>query len=515
MQYRFVPYLWISLALTIILLFLIKFALKRYAEKGVPYFLLTLILSTIWVIAQAMEIAAVDLSTKLIWANITYIPSTLIPVSYFYLALRFTGLDKWSKKRWLLIFLLLLPLFYNILLWTNDLHGLIRQNISLDTSGSIAYIKKTYGPVFWVYSIYNYLLTIVSLSVLFRGLHIYKDRLERAHLFALFMGLLLPVCSICIYILKIFPFKIDPSPIAIGISAIIISWSILRYHLFDLVSFAHTIIIKEMSTGMIILDNAGAVLEVNPAAQNMLNISLLLSSNNSIKTVLKSYPLMIEAFESQICRTHEIYTKTASGFNYCEVSLKRLINSDNVQVGWIYQIYDVTNRKLEEEKIKKSATLDALTGLINRTYFEKVFSGSLEASKISGTSLAVAYLDLDNFKLVNDTYGHDAGDALLRTVADRLKAVLKGSGIVSRYGGDEFAILFPSVDNLKTLDIISSAISSEFEQHIEYNGTQIPTSISIGFSVFPDDGDSLEALIKRADEIMYENKRSKKSLVRC
>lgn len=510
MQYRFVPYLWVSLALTIILILLIKFAVKRYSEKGVPYFLVALVLATVWVVAQALEISAVDLSTKLVWANITYIPSTLIPVAYFYLALQFTGLDSWSKKRWLLTFLLLMPLIYNILLWTNDFHGLIRQNILLDASGSISVIKKTYGPVFWIYSVYNYLLTIVTLAILIKAMFRYKNKLERVHAFSLFMGLLLPVCSLFIYISKIFPLKIDPSPITIGLSAIIISWSILRYHLFDLVSFAHSMIIKEMSTGMIILDNARKVLEINPAAQKMLNISLLQMSNNSIDTILISYPRMIDAYYHQVCKTTEIYIKTESSFNYCEVSLKKLANSDNIPVGWIYQIYDVTHRKLEEDKTKESATHDALTGLINRPYFEKVFSGSLEASRMSGTYLAVAYLDLDDFKLVNDTYGHYAGDVLLRAVSDRLKAVLKGSGIVSRYGGDEFAILFPSIDSRKTLDNIASAISSELDKHIEYNGTQIPISASIGFSIFPEDGDSLEELIKRADEIMYEIKRSKK-----
>ena len=510
MHYRFVPYLWMSLALTIILIFLIRFAFKRYAEKGVPYFLLTLVLAVVWVDAQAMEIAAVDLSAKLFWANISYIPSALIPVVYLYLALKFAGLDKWSKKRWLLTLLLLMPLLYNILLWTNEFHGLIRQNIFLDTSGSISVIGKTYGPVFWIYSVYNYLLTIVTLLILLKGLRVFKNRLERAQLFSLFMGLLLPACSVLLYISKIFPLKIDPSPITIGLSAMIISWSIFRYHLFDLVSFAHSMIIKEMSTGMIILDNAGTVLEINPAAQNMLNISLLQPSNNSIDTVLKSYPRMIEVYKKQVSKINEIFIKTEFGINYCEVSLKRLTNSDDIPVGWIYQIYDVTHRRLEEDKVKEQATHDALTGLINRSYFEKVFSGSLEASRISGTSLVVAYLDLDDFKLINDTYGHDAGDALLRAVAGRLKAVLKSSGIVSRYGGDEFAIMFPSIDDETTLDSIASTISDELEKYIEYDGKQLPVRTSIGFGVFPEDGDSLEVLIKKADETMYEKKRSKK-----
>ncbi|MBP8640837.1 MAG: diguanylate cyclase [Oscillospiraceae bacterium] len=512
MQYKFVPYLWISITLTIILFFLIRFSSKRFTEKGVPYFLATLILSAIWVVSQALEIAAVDLSVKLFWANMMYIPSTMIPVAYFYLALRFVGLDKWSKKRWLLTCLLLIPLIYNLLLWTNGYHELIRQNIYLDTSGSFPVVGKTYGPLFWIYSVYNYLVTIVTLAILVKGLHIHNNQMERAQIISLFIGLLLPAFSVFIFISKALPLKVDPSPIMIGISAIIISWSILRYHLFDLVSFAHSIIINEMSTGMIILDNSGSVLEINPAAQSMLSVFLTQSSNNSIETVLNAYPRMIQAFRNQKNETTDIFTKTETSLNYCEVSLKQLTNSENVPVGWIYQIYDVTRRKLEEERIKELATHDALTGLINRTYFEKIFSSSLEASKISGTSLAVAYLDLDDFKQVNDTFGHGAGDILLRAAANRLKVVLKGLGIVSRYGGDEFAVMFPSIENRNALKEIACNISNQLESSIEYEGTQIPLRASIGFSIYPEDGNSLEVLIRKADEIMYANKRTKKAL---
>ncbi len=510
MQYRFIPYLWVSLTLTIILLLLIRFALKRYAEKGVPYFLFALILSTVWVISQAMEISAVDLSSKTVWANLTYIPSTLAPVAYFYLALFYLGLEKRTKKRWLLAFLIFMPLMFNVLVWTNDYHGLIRQNIYLDTSGAFPVVGKTYGPIFRIYAVYNSLLSFVTMIILGRGLYINENKLQKVQIVSLLTGLLLPTISVLVFILKVFPLKIDPTPITIGVSAIIISWSILRYHLFDVVSFAHSMIIKEMCTGMIILDNMGSVLEINPAAQNMLNISLPKPPENSVDLVLNSYPGMIDAYKNQVSKTNEIFIKTESGINYCEVSLKQLNNSNDIPVGWIYQIYDVTRRKLEEDKIKELATHDVLTGLINRTYFEKVFSGSLEAAKMSGISLAVAYLDLDDFKNVNDSFGHDAGDVLLREVSDRLKAVLKGSGIVSRYGGDEFAVLFPSVDGQKTLDNFACAIGEELEKHIEYDGLQIPIRASIGFSIFPQDGDSLDELIKTADKAMYEKKRSNK-----
>lgn len=510
MIYNFVPYLWISLVLIIILISLIIFAWKRRSEKGGLYFLLTLFLSAVWVASQAMEIATTGLSGKIIWANILYIPSTLIPVTYFFMALHFTRMDNWLKIRWLPHYMLIIPISLNLLLWTNDYHGLIWQNVYLDTSGLTPVISKTYGPFFWVYAIYNIILTIITLLILIRGLNI-KNRLQRAQALALFMGLLLPACSVCLYITKIFPFQIDPTPMTIGISSIIISWSIFKYHLFDIISIAHSMIIKEMSTGMIIFDNEGEVLEINPAAQNMLNIRLKQQFNNTVDTILEAYPRLIEIYNSQVNNISEIVIKNQTNINYYEVSCKQLSNSNHIPIGWILQIYDITQRKLEEEVIKEMATHDALTGLINRACFEKMFIIAKEDAQKAGTALAIAYLDLDDFKMVNDTYGHDVGDIFLREAADRLKDALKESAIISRYGGDELAILFPSIEGRNTLNHIYDKICNGFERCIEYNDVHMPIKASIGFSIYPADGDNLDLLIKKADKIMYEIKRSKKA----
>jgi diguanylate cyclase (GGDEF)-like protein/PAS domain S-box-containing protein len=513
MQYRFVPYLWISMLLFLILILLIAFAWKRRTEKGVFYFLLTLILSAVWIAAQAMELASVSLSDKILWANIIYIPSTMVPVTYFYLAIYFMHRNHLLKKRWLHFLIIFMPITLNLLLWTNDYHGLIRQNISMDTSGTIPVVSKTYGPFFWVYATYNLILTLYTLYILMEGMREYNNRLQRAQAFALFMGLFMPTCAVLIFISKTTPIKIDPTPITIGLSSIFITWGILRYHLFDIISVAHSAIIKEMSTGMIILDNEGRVLEINPAACNMLGITLKKPNENMIASILKTYPELIHIYHNRINKIEEIAIDNQNGNNYYEVSYKQLYNSNNISIGWIFQIYDVTQRKIEEEKIKQLATHDSLTGLINRPYFEEVFKTALQEAKISGGSLAIAYMDLDDFKMINNTYGHDAGDGLLRAVANKFATVLEGVGLISRYGGDEFAILLPVIKGREIIEHLIGKVNEEFENSIEYNNIHIPIKASIGFSIYPDDGDNLDLLIKKADNNMYEIKRSRKGSV--
>ncbi len=511
MQYRFVPYLWISIALTVILIFLINFAWKRRSEKSVPYFLLALILAAVWVISQAMEIAAIDLSTKLIWANIMYIPSTLTPVAYFFLAIQFVELDNLRKKRWLPICLLIMPLLLNLLLWTNDYHGLIRQNVFLDTSGSIPVVGKTYGPFFWVYTVYNTSLTIVTLLILIRGLRTSKIRLQRAQIFSLFLGLLLPTCSVCIFVSKIFPFNIDPTPIIIGLSGLIISWGIFRYRLFDIVKIAYSMIIREMCTGLIIIDNEGIVLEINPAAADMLGLSVRQPVDVPILELLEAFPQLIDLYEQKINITDEVIYEKDNCTNYYEVSLKRLEKSPSAPLGWIMQIYNITKRKLEEEKIRHVASHDVLTGLLNRAHFQLVFSEELAHARMAGSTFAVAYLDLDDFKFINDTYGHEVGDEFLCEVARRLTGILRTSDIIARYGGDEYVILFPNVGEDEKLELISSKIFKAFEKSFLYNNNSMQIKASIGFSVYPRDGNSMDDLINKADKAMYSIKSTEKN----
>lgn len=440
-----------------------------------------------------------------------YIPSTLTPVAYFFLAIKFVDMENLQKKRWLPVCLLIMPIIMNLLLWTNDYHGLIRLNVFLDTSGPIPVVGKTYGPFFRIYTVYNCLLTVVTLFILIRGLRASKDRQRRAQILSLFLGLLLPACSVCIFISKVFPFKIDPTPIVIGLSGLIISWGIFRYRLFDIVKIAYSTVIREMCAGLIIIDNEEIALEINPAAASMLKLPPHVSDGMPVKKLLEAYPQLVGLFEAKSNITEEVILSDEDGTNYFEVSLKRLEKSADAPLGWIMQIYNITKRKLEEEKIRHVASHDALTGLLNRAHFQLVFSEELAHAKMTESTFAVAYLDLDDFKLINDTYGHEVGDEFLKEVALRLTGILRASDIIARYGGDEYVILFPTVGENEKLELVSAKIFKAFEENFVHDGIPLQIKASIGFSVYPKDGNSLDTLINKADKAMYTVKSTEKN----
>ncbi|MDP4171901.1 MAG: EAL domain-containing protein, partial [Bacillota bacterium] len=161
---------------------------------------------------------------------------------------------------------------------------------------------------------------------------------------------------------------------------------------------------------------------------------------------------------------------------------------------------DISQRKKAEKTIEYMAYYDALTGLPNRNMFRKHLNEALNHPE--SPMLAVLFLDLDRFKIINDTKGHTTGDYILQIVAKRLKNAVKDDGMVSRQGGDEFIILLDNVDKEKTV-VVAQRILEEFSYPMEVNQQEFFVSPSLGISLAPSDGTDEETLIKHADTAMY------------
>ena len=169
---------------------------------------------------------------------------------------------------------------------------------------------------------------------------------------------------------------------------------------------------------------------------------------------------------------------------------------------------DVRERRASEERIRFLAHHDALTGLPNRTLLSETLDFSLHQASRAQTSLAVLCLDLDGFKLVNDTLGHAAGDELLRQVAERLRGNLRESDFVSRVGGDEFVVLQPSVGQPQEAASLAQRIISCLAPSFAIDGQDVNVGSSIGIACYPNDGDTATSLLKRADIALYRVKQS-------
>ena len=169
---------------------------------------------------------------------------------------------------------------------------------------------------------------------------------------------------------------------------------------------------------------------------------------------------------------------------------------------------DITERKQVEQKIHHQALHDTLTGLPNRALLENRLQHALTEATRHNTEVTVLMMDLDRFKEINDTLGHPVGDALLIEVAVRMRAVIRTSDTLSRFGGDELVMVLPKT-NMEQAMVVISKIMSAFHSHFHVDGKDLIAQCSIGGAVFPEDGTDAETLIKRADVAMYIAKRGR------
>lgn|GEM_PF-4044756 len=167
---------------------------------------------------------------------------------------------------------------------------------------------------------------------------------------------------------------------------------------------------------------------------------------------------------------------------------------------------DITAKKLRQEKLTYLAFHDALTGLPNRLYFLRQGKKILQQAEDREEVVALIYLDLDDFKLINDVYGHQAGDFVLENLAKRLKKTLRRGDLVARLGGDEFVLMAPGLKKDEDVNVVINKIAMELEEPIYWQQEEIKLSVSMGISLFPEQGKDLASLLEKADQAMYAAK---------
>ena len=171
-------------------------------------------------------------------------------------------------------------------------------------------------------------------------------------------------------------------------------------------------------------------------------------------------------------------------------------------------IHDITDRKAKEDALSFLANHDALTSLPNRNLLKVKTEQSIELAKHNKSNVGVLVIDLDNFKIINDGFGHSAGDGLLITMATRMQSVLRSCDTVSRLGGDEFVIVLDDMDDPKQCAKVCSKLQDVLVESVKVGDHYLTSTASIGVAIYPNDGEDFDTLIKHADIAMYRAKSS-------
>ncbi|MFJ7566457.1 EAL domain-containing protein [Herminiimonas sp. NPDC097707] len=275
------------------------------------------------------------------------------------------------------------------------------------------------------------------------------------------------------------------------------------------------LVYQNTSEAMMVTDAHGTIVTVNPAFTEITGYPAMEAIGLNIKILSSGkqdqafYQTMWHAINTTGKWQGELWNRRKNGELYAE---RLVINTSFNEDGTVYRrialFSDVTDQKQNESLIWEQANFDFLTGLPNRMMFHNRLKQEIQKSQRVALPLALIFLDLDNFKGVNDTLGHVIGDELLKQTAQRLRSCVRGSDMVARLGGDEFTLILAELSEISVVENIARKILQALAEPYLLAGEELYVSASIGITFYPEDAGTPEELLKNADQAMYAAKDS-------
>lgn len=273
------------------------------------------------------------------------------------------------------------------------------------------------------------------------------------------------------------------------------------------------LVYRNSSEAMSVTDAQGTIIAINPAFVALTGFAAeeVVGRNASVlwagmQDGIAHAELQL-ALDASGCWQGELWSRHKDGHSFpTQVSINSIMDDDGRVQRRVTLFADITRKKASEELIWRQANFDSLTQLPNRNMFHERLQQEMQQAHREGRQLALMFLDLDGFKDINDTQGHDMGDLLLQQVAARLQSRVRASDTVARLGGDEFTVILNGLGAELDIAPIADEIRRAIAEPFVLGSETAFLSVSIGITVFPRDGDQFDALLKNADQAMYASK---------
>jgi diguanylate cyclase (GGDEF)-like protein/PAS domain S-box-containing protein len=494
----------------------------RRSAPGSQALSLLLVFMTIWSGFYALYWLPIPAALKVLVPSATYVGVIGVPSLYLIFALSFTNHGE-QFKRPLLFLLAVEPLITLLLVFTNNYHHLVFRIVGDD----LTRLQLEHGPWYLVNRGYSYIMISLGIIVLIYGMLRSSPLLRyqhRAILFASCIPWTLNVLSE--YILG--TNQLDLTPIAFGLTGILLTYAVIRNRIMNIVPVARTRIIESMSDGILVLDAQNRIVDINPAMESFLNrkpASLLgKPASEALEIWMDQDASLFHAQESHT----ELKIPDASS-RYLDLRVTPLYNSHQHLTGRLMVFRDITERKQVEKKLRYAndrlqsqlieigtlqsklraqAIHDPLTDVFNRRYLDETFDRELARAGREAYPVSVIMLDIDHFKKVNDSYGHEAGDIVLKALARTLVTHNRRGDFVCRFGGEEFVVVMPNMP-VETAYQRAEELRTELNSlRVAYGRFNLTITISMGIASYPANGMDRESVLRAADRAMYGAKQA-------
>jgi diguanylate cyclase (GGDEF)-like protein/PAS domain S-box-containing protein len=477
----------------IIAIIFIAYILK--SKPAANYKILIILASgcIIWLLGNVLDIISTDFGFKVFWNHAASLGVVIVTISFLFFALEYTGIQSWLKPSRVL-YVCIVPAVWLIFDFTNQYHGL-SLSYGMEKIGGYYYLTKQYGIVFWIYTAYAYILILHSYYYLVKMLLSASSYFKKKAGFIIMISAV-PIIFNILYLTDIGPFKyFDPTPVSLTVSILFFLFGITNYRLGEIVPATRDALIENIRDGVIVLDRNNRIVEINPIAKKMIKSTKVLG-----KDIESFWPKYSDYLIGHSAVDRELPVGTGDNKKIYDVQISPYSDYRGDLISSIISLRDITERKKTEEKLRYLSFHDKMTGLYNRAFFEEEMK-RLDVGRELPISIVMG--DADGLKLINDTFGYEKGDALLVTIGKIIEDTCREEDIIARWGGDEYAILFPKTGEETALKIV---------ERIENNCTKtispdsMPISISLGVATKTDVSQDIKEIIRQAEDRMRRRK---------
>jgi diguanylate cyclase (GGDEF)-like protein len=461
---------------------------------------------SVYLIGYLMIINNNNLQEMIFWNQIQYLGLPFISVLWLLGAFLYTETIYTLKVRMALL-LFSVPVVTFFMRLTNSWHHLFYTKWELRQVFGYSSLYMERG--FWYYVNISYTILCLILTVIIYFIGYLKNRVgyTKPHLFVFLFASLLPLISIVLLIVAFEEWSIDYSALIMPVSLLIISYGILKYDFLEIRTLAREAIFENNFAGMVVLGPGKRIIDYNKAAEKFfeaINISL---KNYPIEHVLNREPMLLEIFESE--GSHDLSLVIDGEEHFFEIDAVPLGDSQNGNTRILKSIRDVTEERKIQEKLKFLATTDSLSGLYNRAEFMNLAHREFAWAKKNNEELSLLIMDLDNFKTINDTFGHAAGDEMIREMGSIIKTSFRKTDIAGRIGGEEFAVVLKNASLNEAKMKAEQLRETVAKRKVIYGKHEVSITVSIGVAAIHGNNNGIndiEDALKMADDALYKAK---------